>query len=227
VTWYPGWDSLDNVRTWHAVFEISGIAFLALLVGAEILAFQYGHRKDELTAIAESAAETKRKGDADAAEVRRKTDVEALQKRLTEADKKVAGLQSQNVGRRLKEDQKAGLILALSQFGGQKVFIFCSTAAWDCTPFATDFLETFKQSGWQPTDEIRYGIVVGGDAVGIEVLVNPRMANAAGQVSMPSVVTLVEMLVRLNLMPTASLGRMPEIEEGTIYFRIGRIPPPK
>jgi hypothetical protein len=58
-------------------------------------------------------------------------------------------------------------------------------------------------------------------------LVNPQVANAAGQVSMPSVVALVEMLVRLTLMPTASLGRMPEIEEGTIYFRIGRIPPPK
>jgi hypothetical protein len=153
--------------------------------------------------------------------------VEALQKRLAEADKKVEGLQSQNVGRRLNADQKAALVLALSQFRGQKVFIFCSTAAWDCTPFATDFLETFQQAGWQPTDQIRYGIVVGGDAVGIEVLVNPQVANAAGQVSMPSVVALVEMLVRLTLMPTASLGRMPEIEEGTIYFRIGRIPPPK
>jgi hypothetical protein len=227
VTWYPGWDSLDSVRTWHTVFEISGIAFLALLVGAEILAFQYGHRKDELTAIAESNAETKRKSDADAAEVRRKADVEALQKRLAEADKKVAGLQSQNVGRRLSADQKAAMVLALSPFKGQKVFIWCSTAAWDCTPFATDFLETFKQAGWQPTDEIRFGIVTGGDAVGVEILVNPQMANAAGQVSMPSVITLIETLVRLNLMPAASLGRMPEIEAGTIYFRIGRIPPPK
>jgi hypothetical protein len=88
VTLYPGWDSLDSVRTWHTVFEISGIAFLALLVGAEIFAFQYGHRKDELTAIAESNAETKRKSDADAAEARRKADVEALQKRLADADKK-------------------------------------------------------------------------------------------------------------------------------------------
>jgi len=42
MTWYPGWDSLDSVRTWHTVFEISGIAILALLVGAEILAFNTG-----------------------------------------------------------------------------------------------------------------------------------------------------------------------------------------
>jgi len=224
---YPGWDSLDSVRTWHTVFEISGIVFLALLVGAEILAFQYGHRKDELTAIAESSAEAKRKSEADAAEARRKVDVDTLQKRLAEADKKVAGLQSQNVGRRLSADQKAGLVLALSPFKGQKVFIFCSTAAWDCTPFAIDFLETFKQAEWQPTDVIRYGIVTGADVVGVEVLVNPKMANTAGQVSTPSVITLVEMLVRLNLMPVAVLGTMPEIEEGTIYFRIGRIPPPK
>jgi hypothetical protein len=227
VTWYPGWDSLDSVRVWHTVFEISGIAFLALLVGAEIFAFQYGHRKDELTAIAEGNAETKRKGDADAAEARRKADVEALQRRLAEADKKVAGLQSQNVGRRLKEDQKAALVRALSPFRDQKVFIWCSTAAWDCTPFAVDFLETFKQAGWQPTDVIRYGIVTGADAVGVEILINPKMADAAGRVSMPSVITLIDALVKLNLMPEAALGQMPEIEEGTIYFRIGRIPPPK
>lgn len=218
MAFYPGWDSLDSVRTWHTVFEISGIAFLALLVGAEILAFQYGHRKDELTAIAESAAEMKRNRDADAAEVRRKSDVEALQKRLAEADKKVAGLQSQNVGRRLTADQKAAMVMALSSFRGQKVFIWCSTAAWDCTPFATDFLETFKQAGWQPTDEIRFGIVTGGDAVGVEVLVNPEMANAAGQVSMPSVVTLVETLVRLNLIAHCSVGEDAGIRSGDNLF---------
>ncbi len=95
------------------------------------------------------------------------------------------------------------------------------------TSFATDFLETFKQAGWTPTDVIRYGIAVGYDAVGIEVLVNPQMADSAGQVSMPSVVTLINTLVQTNLMSSATLGRMPEIEARTIYFRIGRIPPPK
>jgi hypothetical protein len=107
------------------------------------------------------------------------------------------------------------------------VYIWCSTAAWDCTPFATDFLETFKQSGWEPTDVIRYGIVTGGDSVGVEALVNPAIANAAGQVSLPSVIALIQTLVGLNLMPEAALGRMPEIDPGTIYFRIGRIPLPK
>jgi hypothetical protein len=150
-----------------------------------------------------------------------------LQKQLFEAYKKVEGLQTQNIARRLKPDQKTALIAALSPFAGQKVYIFCSTSAWDCTPFATDFLETFKQAGWQPTDVIRYGIVMGYDAVGIEVLINPQMADSAGQVSMPSVVTLITTLVQTGLMPTPALGRMPEVELDTIYFRIGRISPPK
>jgi hypothetical protein len=223
----PGWDSLDDVSYWHNFFNIAGIICLAFLVGTEAIAQFYGHREKYLTGIAEAARTADQKTKEDEAEARRKAEVEGLQKQLSEADKKVSGLQSQNVARRLKPDQKTALIGALSPFAGQKVFIWCSTAAWDGTAFATDFLETFKQAKWEPTDQIRYGIVVGADAVGIEVLVNPQMANAAGQVLMPSVVTLVETLVRLNLMPAPSLGRMPEIEPGTIYFRIGRFPPPK
>ena len=68
---------------------------------------------------------------------------------------------------------------------------------------------------------------MGYDAVGIEVLINPQMADSAGQVSMPSVVTLITTLVQTGLMPTPALGRMPEVELDTIYFRIGRISPPK
>lgn len=147
--------------------------------------------------------------------------------KLRKAQRDIAALQSQNVARRLRPEQKAALLAALSQFAGQKVYIFCSTSAWDCTPFATDFLETFKHAGWQRTDIIRYGIVVGYDAIGIEVLVNPQMADSAGQVSMPSVVTLINTLVQAGLMPTPALGRMPEVEGDMIYFRIGRIPPPK
>ena len=45
----PGWDSLPAVTRHHNWAEMAGIAFLALLVIAEVVAYQYGHRKDDLT----------------------------------------------------------------------------------------------------------------------------------------------------------------------------------
>jgi hypothetical protein len=90
MLWYPGWDSLDSVRNWHTLFEIAGIVFLALLVGAEIFAFQYGHRKDELVAAAESAADAQRKKDAAAAEARHIAEADQFQRSLSEANARAA-----------------------------------------------------------------------------------------------------------------------------------------
>lgn len=66
----PGWDSLPFVEHAHSVFELAGIICLGLLVVAEVLAYQYGHRvkalmeraqpphvlsEEQRTAIAEKA----------------------------------------------------------------------------------------------------------------------------------------------------------------------------
>jgi hypothetical protein len=45
----PGWDSLPAVTRYHNWAEALGIAFLALLVVAEVISYQYGHRRDSLT----------------------------------------------------------------------------------------------------------------------------------------------------------------------------------
>jgi hypothetical protein len=225
MTWYPGWNSLESVKFWHIFWEISGIVILGLLVAAEVLAFQYSHRKDYLSESAESTRiEEQQRKDAEN-ETRRAAEVGQLQKQLADADKKVAGLQTQNIARRLTTAQKEALVTSLTPFAGQKLNIWCLTAAWDCVDFATDFQGVFRQAKWQVPDQIAYGIVVGGDAVGIEVLVNPQIADPNGQVSMPSAVTLVMKLASMNLM-APHLGRMPEIAPDTIFFRIGRIPPP-
>jgi hypothetical protein len=227
VALYPGWDSLDSVRTWHTVFEISGIAFLALLVGAEILAFQYGHRKDELMAIAEAAAETKRMGDADAAEARRKTDVEALQKRLAEADKKVAGLQSQNVARRLSDSDKQALIRDLSNSPGQKAKIFCITSAWDCVDYATDFQSVFREAKWVVPNEIVYGMIMGHDVVGVEILANSAVAKEPRKVPgdfADSINYLVKFLTKNGQMETPTVVMDDTVTYGELILRIGRIP---
>jgi hypothetical protein len=45
----PGWNSLPAVTRYHNWAEALGIAFLGLLVVAEIVGYQYSHRKDHLT----------------------------------------------------------------------------------------------------------------------------------------------------------------------------------
>jgi hypothetical protein len=226
MTWWPGWDSIEGAKGWADFYFWFGIGCLVLLAVSEVISHRYGLRKDELVAAAEVTTSKQRKADQDAADARHAAEIGGLKGQLSEAEKKVENLRSQQIARRLTPDQKTALIGALSPFASQKVFIWCSTAAWDCTDFAVDFMDVFKSAGWQPTDQIRYGIMVGGDAVGIEVLVNPQIANpATGQVSMPSVVTLVNTLVALNLILEPALGREPSIGADTIYFRIGRIPP--
>jgi uncharacterized membrane protein YukC len=79
---------------------------LFALGASEIVSHVYGLRKDELVAVAETTASAQRKSDADAAEASRKAEVETLQKQLTEADKKVSGLQKQQAPRRLSDQQK-------------------------------------------------------------------------------------------------------------------------
>jgi hypothetical protein len=45
----PGWDSLPTVTRYQNWAEIAGIIILVFLAIAEIVAYQYGHRKDDLT----------------------------------------------------------------------------------------------------------------------------------------------------------------------------------
>ncbi len=53
----PGWNSLPAVSRLHDLFEVGGIVILGLLVVAEVLAYRYGHRRDELLAIQEKATQ--------------------------------------------------------------------------------------------------------------------------------------------------------------------------
>jgi hypothetical protein len=222
----PGWDSVDTTDTIAHYLHIAAVVVLGILFIAEGMALSYDFRNHSLARIAAIDAEAQRKRAEDAAEERRRSEVERLQKQVAEADKKVGALQSQNIARRLTGDQTEELVKALSPFKGQKFYIFCTTNAWDGSQFAKDFFETFKQAAWEPTDQIRYGMVVGGDAVGVEVMVNPQMADAAGHVSMPSVIKLIQTLAMLRIMPAPTLSSATDVAPGTIYVRIGRIPPP-
>lgn len=53
----PGWDSLSAVTRYHSWAELVGIAFLALLVIAEVVSYKTGHRKDYLTEKQQTATD--------------------------------------------------------------------------------------------------------------------------------------------------------------------------
>jgi len=115
VSWYRGWDTLASVTRWHNFLEIAGIVCLALLVGTEILAFQYGHRKDALIVAAEEAVAEQRRRDPDATETRRKAEMEAAEARgRTEVDGQHNRLQKPT--KRLRTSKNNKLIDGLPPF---------------------------------------------------------------------------------------------------------------
>jgi hypothetical protein len=220
----PGWDSVDSTATVAHTLHVTAIVVLGLLFLSEGLALIYDSRKDHLTAVADRDRTVEQQRKEDATETRRKAEVEGLQKQLYEADKKVTDLQSQQIARRLSPEQKAMLVAALMPFAKQKVLIWCSTNAWDCTNFATDFQSVFKQANWDVPETIVFGIAVGYDSVGIEVLANPQWISDPAKIPQ-SIVVLITTLMNLGLMSAPNLGRLPEAQPETIFFRIGRIPP--
>jgi hypothetical protein len=51
MSWWPGWNSIEGAARWGDIFFWTGFAFLALLVGCEVLSKVYGWRKDTLVAM--------------------------------------------------------------------------------------------------------------------------------------------------------------------------------
>src|SRR5579863_3582991 len=51
MSWWPGWNSIEGAAKWGDIFFWTGFAFLALLVGCEVLSKAYGWRKDTLIAM--------------------------------------------------------------------------------------------------------------------------------------------------------------------------------
>lgn len=48
MSWLPGWNSVDSTAHWHTFYELGGIALFLIVVAFEILAYFYGHRRDDL-----------------------------------------------------------------------------------------------------------------------------------------------------------------------------------
>lgn len=103
----PGWDSLSAVTRYHGWAEIAGIIFLALLVIAEVTAYRYGHRKDDLTDRQQTA--TNQRHDDELARLHLET---------AQANERAAKLQEAAAWRVFPAEVKAQLVNGLRNAGG-------------------------------------------------------------------------------------------------------------
>jgi hypothetical protein len=229
VTWYPGWDSLDSVRNWHTIFEISGIAFLALLVGAEILAFQYGHRKDELVAVAEHAAETRREQSEATTKAQRDAETAQLQRKLAEAQKaaeeagkKAASVEQAAAARHLTESQRSAISNAIAPFSGKAIDIVIPMGDNEAKSFAAEFVAVFRKAGWDAgqNDGINQAVWTGPPTIGVQVTLNQNEASANRLP--PGAEPLIRALIAVGLTEGGYVN--PGTAPGKIELRVGSKP---
>jgi hypothetical protein len=218
--WLPGWDSIASAGWWSHFWFWFGIACLVALAASEVVSHVYSLRKDDLVAAGERTAEQQRKNDSDAAEGRRRADVEAVQKKLSEADRKLAELEP----RRISPAQQGELIQALSPFAGQIVRLRAVNNK-EPKDLTADFVSILREAKWVHPEAISYMMIAGPEPVGVQVSVNPQDANNQSAIA-PPVGTLVSALVRMGLMPAPQVVADAGAPVGTILVTIGVKPPP-
>jgi hypothetical protein len=223
--WLPGWDSIPSTAWWSHFWFWFGIACLVALAASEVVSHVYSLRKDGLVAAAERAAEQQRRNDADAAEARHRTDVETVQRKLSEADKKVADLQTQQAPRRLSAAQQVDLVRALSPFAGQKVRLRAVTNSDEPKNLAADFSRVFSGARWDYGNTVEYMMIAGPDPLGVQISVNPQDANDQASTT-PALGVLVPALLSMGLMAAPQVAPDPGAPIGTILVTIGVKPPP-
>jgi hypothetical protein len=226
MTWWPGWDSIASTGWWSHFWFWFGIACLFALGGAEVVSHIYGLRKDELVAAAERAATTQREADADAAETRRKAEVDALQKQLTDADKRVAELRAYQAQRHISPEQKAELIRRLSPFQGTKIWVVSLAGNDDSEEFRKDFEEVFAKANWEWSAAAG---MLSPTPIGVWIQVNKAEAMAKRT---PVAEILVNALIEMKIMARPTPDKLPVIisedqDKDSFQLIIGTRPRPQ
>ena len=167
----PGWSSLEATSRLHSVFEITGIVLLALLVVAEALAYQYGHRSDDLSAQRQDA--TQKKHDEEMARLRRDTaaltaDAEQSRAAIAAANARAAQAQLElaelKAPRNVKPDQQAAVVDAIKGFSGQHYSGLLSSGP-DTQSFWTLLNAMLRKAGWRRVSS--GGVEVGNPPAGV------------------------------------------------------------
>ncbi|MGD0023177.1 MAG: hypothetical protein ABSC37_00930 [Xanthobacteraceae bacterium] len=176
----PGWNSVETTGFLHDFFELGGIILFLVVVGFELLAYFYGHRKDDL--VAAKAQQTEQNHQA--AEDRRKAEVEGLQKQLVEADKKVRELDRLRQPRHLTDEQKAKLtkFIRENSKGSTSFTIKAQASESDARAYADEIASFFNAApiNWRVT--VDNAVIMGPDTSGIWISIKDGRAipQAAG-----------------------------------------------
>ena len=122
MSWWPGWNSADNVGVWSHFWFWFGIACLFVAGACQVISHIYKLRKDALVAhkllvLTNRVADQHGKAD----EARYRAVVGALQKELEQANTSVTEPHNGVTARVLTPEQQETLIADLSPFVDQKV----------------------------------------------------------------------------------------------------------
>jgi hypothetical protein len=121
----PGWASLPAVTRYHNWAEVAGIVVLALLVIAEVVSFQYGRRKDDLTDKQQIA--TNQRHDEEMARLHLET--AKANERTEELRAENLRLERQLNPRLITDEQAAEIIEKIKPFAGTPYEIIADPAA--------------------------------------------------------------------------------------------------
>lgn len=169
----PGWESLPAVTRFHSLAEIAGIIILALLVAAEVVSYQYGHRKDSLTEQQQES--TNRQHDEEMARLhveaaRLSADAEASKASIAAANKetelarKDAAIAEQRANeaklsleqlrspRLMTPDWQAKIIVQLSRFKGTRFDMALIPGDPEAATLLGQVSATIQAAGWQWVD---------------------------------------------------------------------------
>ncbi len=148
----PGWNSLPTVERYHSVAEIAGIVILAALVVAEVVAYQYGKRKDFLTEQQQHS--TEQRHDEEIARVQHESAqmrerAAALEKEAAALNLKAVELQKKVGPRKLTEDDQLALAGELSRFDAIKYDLAAPRVMEPGAWIIFQLIQVFTKIGWQ------------------------------------------------------------------------------
>ena len=210
----PRWNSIRGTTTLRDFYALSGIAFLLIAVAFEFLGYVYGQRKDQLVEDARLTTAIERQKEHD-------TEVAILRRQLSDANNKIAALESKKAERRLSPDEMHTLVSAINAFPGQKISITYLSGDKYGKELADDFVAVMKDANWD------YG---GGEGAapglfereprGITLLIND--ADATAHKASGGVLALVRTLLDLHLIPTPLITGNKDVPAGAVRLVIGK-----
>jgi predicted negative regulator of RcsB-dependent stress response len=232
---FPDQLAFAGVRLRGDLVAVAIAAVLALLVGAQILAYGYGQRKDMLAEAAVATRAQQALKPLAAREARNETEVaklhqllrdaernlKAAETRLNAAEARIGEFERAQARKRLSEEEKNMLIAALKPFAGQRVTVASIRGDEDGKAFAEDVVAVFEAAGWDHGGDA--GIVYrqwDRDPVGIEVTLNEDDGRA-GRIS-EATRMLINVVREFGLGADNTVYLNGEVPEGAVEVRVGR-----